>query len=90
MQCNDYAETGNLTEEIVGYDVYGNKAAAPEGRYFRRNIRGWPPLADSCCELAPEETKPCKDWHVNEGFGLNAGQAVRLGCSRLPKSGIGD
>jgi len=59
-------------------DVYGRKPTAPEGEYFRRNIWSWHPLAELCLELAPEECRPCKFWHTNDGKGLNAKQSLRL------------
>ena len=62
----------------MGMDVYGRKPTAPEGEYFRRNIWSWHPLAELCLELAPEECRPCKFWHTNDGKGLNAKQSLRL------------
>ena len=62
----------------MGMDVYGRKPTAPEGEYFRRNIWCWRPLADFCLNVAPKESRPCKDWHTNDGYGLNAKQALRL------------
>jgi hypothetical protein len=59
-------------------DVYGNKPTAPEGRYFRRNVMAWSPLADFCLALAAEECRACTYWHANERDGLNAEQARRL------------
>jgi hypothetical protein len=65
-------------------DVYGRKPTAPEGEYFRRNIWGWHPLAELCIDLAPDECRPCKYWHSNDGKGLNAAQSLRL-AERLQK-----
>ena|SRR5690242_21949220 len=62
----------------MAMDVYGYSPAAPEGNHFRRSIWCWHPLADLCCKLAPEESRACKEWHYNEGFGMSGPQSVRL------------
>lgn len=66
----------------MGFDVYGKKPTAPEGRYFRRNIWCWPPLVALCRDLAPDESRRCKHWDTTDGDGLNAKDALRL-ASRL-------
>ena len=62
----------------MGMDVFGKKPTAPEGEYFRRNLWRWRPLADLCRDLAPDESRPCRNWHTNDGYGLNAKQALEL------------
>ncbi len=63
----------------MGYDIYGQKPTAPEGEYFRMNIWYWPPLVQLCRELAPQESRGCKGWDENAGYGLNSADATRLG-----------
>jgi hypothetical protein len=62
----------------MGMDVCGHNPAAPEDEYFGRNVWSWHPLADLCCELAPEESQACEQWHFNDGFGMGGPQSVRL------------
>lgn len=62
----------------MGMDVVGNKADTEEGKYFRSNVWWWHPLADYCCEVAPEITAGCKYWHSNDGDGLNAADSLAL------------
>jgi len=62
----------------MGYDIYGKKPTAPEGKYYRSNIWYWPPMVAMCRRLAPRESKGCKGWELNEGHGLNAADALRL------------
>lgn len=57
----------------MGMDVYGNN-----GGYFRRNVWSWHPLAELVCDLAPDETEGCTDWHTNDGDGLGAEASVLL------------
>lgn len=56
----------------MGMDVYGNKPTSETGKYFRNNVWWWRPLADYCCEVAPELTAKCQHWQSNDGDGLNA------------------
>jgi hypothetical protein len=62
----------------MGMDVYGKKPTTEEGKYFRRNVWGWRPLADLILGLCPVEARPCKYWQSNDGDGLNAKGAVKL------------
>ena len=64
----------------MGMDVYGWNPTSKEGKYLYRNWTGWHALAALCCEVAPEESNPCKDWFTNDGDGLNAEESVRLAC----------
>jgi hypothetical protein len=62
----------------MGMDVFGTKPTAKQGKYFRRNIWHWHPLAECCLDLAPDECRPCECWHSNDGDGLDAEQSVLL------------
>ena len=62
----------------MGYDLYGSEPSTKEGEYFRRNIWYWGPLADLCLSVAPKECRPCKQWHTNDGDGLDADEAIEL------------
>jgi len=62
----------------MGMDVFGLEPTSEEGKYFRRNVWGWRPLAQLCLALAPQECKPCTHWGSNDGDGLNGKQAKRL------------
>ena len=62
----------------MGMDVYGNAPTTKEGEYFRRNIWGWHPLAVVVQTLAPAITRPCVNWHSNDGDGLDAEGATKL------------
>jgi hypothetical protein len=62
----------------MGMDVYGKNPTCEVGKYFRRNVWGWRPLADICLDLAPAECEPCEYWHSNDGDGLGRKQSVAL------------
>lgn len=62
----------------MGMDVYGKKPTSDVGAYFRRNVWGWHPLAELVCALAPALAGKCRDWHTNEGFGLDAQDSTKL------------
>ena len=62
----------------MGMDVYGRNPSAPVGEYFRASIEEWPVLAKIVTTLCPQETSSCKDWHTNDGDGLNGAQALAL------------
>jgi hypothetical protein len=62
----------------MGMDVYGNNPTSETGDYFRLNVWWWHPLANYCCEVAPEITAPCTHWHSNDGDGLDAERAGAL------------
>ena len=72
----------------MGMDVYGKKPRAEVGRYFRRNVWGWHPLADYCREMAPEIASGCTYWHHNSGDGLGSRAAAALG--RVLRTTLGD
>lgn len=62
----------------MGMDVHGIAPKSEAGKYFRRNIWGWPPLADLCIETAPDVCANCEFWHSNDGDGLDAFQSAEL------------
>jgi hypothetical protein len=55
----------------MGMDVIGKAPTSDHGKYFRRNIWGWHPLADAVQKIAPEICAKCKYWHYNDGDGLD-------------------
>ncbi len=57
----------------MGMDIYGSN-----GNYLRRSGWRWRPLADLCCDLAPDICAACEDWHSNNGDGLDATGATAL------------
>lgn len=57
----------------MGMDVYGLAPIAEEGKYFRRSVWGWRPLAQFILSQVPERiTRNCTYWQSNDGDGLNA------------------
>ena len=63
----------------MGFDIYGRKPTTPEGEYFRNNVWWWRPLAIYIKFVAPEPLyNKCKDWHTNDGFGLDANDSLKL------------
>ena len=62
----------------MGMDVFGKAPTNETGKYFRRNVWGWHPLADLCSDLAPEICKGCKEWHTNDGDGLGKRASQKL------------
>lgn len=63
----------------MGMDVHGLSPTAEVGRYFRRSVWSWRPLAryinDHC---SPHLVSQCKHWFTNDGDGLRGKQAVAL------------
>jgi hypothetical protein len=62
----------------MGMDVYGKAPRSEQGKYFRNNVWWWRPLADYCCEVAPEITSACQYWQSNDGDGLDDDDALAL------------
>lgn len=62
----------------MGMDVFGKAPANETGRYFRRNVWGWHPLADLCNDLAPDICEGCERWHDNGGDGLGKRASQKL------------
>jgi hypothetical protein len=65
----------------MGMDVYGRKPKNETGEYFRRNVWGWRPLWDYCCEANPQITSKVENGHSNDGDGLNASDTFKLAKS---------
>lgn len=65
----------------MGMDVYGRKPKNETGEYFRRNVWGWHPLWQYCCEANPEITFKVENGHSNDGDGLNGSDTFRLAKS---------
>ncbi len=59
-------------------DIDGRHPTSEVGKYFRRNVWGWHPLAEYCTKRFPAVTAACRDWHSNDGDGLNATQSKKL------------
>ncbi len=62
----------------MGMDVCGKKPTSKVGMYFGRPAWARHPLADCVLALAPLEASGCRDWHTNDGDGLEAAQSVKL------------
>src|SRR5258705_7766721 len=62
----------------MGMDVIGTAPRGKEGEYFRANVWLWRPLPDYCCEVAPEISDACRNWHTNDGDGLDSDGAYAL------------
>ena len=63
----------------MGMDVIGKNPTKPEGKYFGSNVWYWHPLWDYCETIAPEITSRVRNAHFNDGDGLEAAEALRLG-----------
>jgi len=62
----------------MGFDIIGCRPSSEVGKYFCNNVWNWRPLAHYCYEIAPDITKHCREWHTNDGDGLDADQALAL------------
>lgn len=62
----------------MGMDVYGQAPRSEAGKYFRRGMWSWPPLATWITTRWPELTSACQYWFSNDGDGLNDEQSVAL------------
>lgn len=65
----------------MGMDVYGKHAHSETGRYFRRSVWGWHPLADLCEFIAPELWAKIEHPHTNDGDGLNGRDSLKLAAA---------
>lgn len=63
----------------MGMDIYGKSPTSEVGEYFRANVWGWHPIATYIENEYPEIAVECASWHTNDGQGLNAESAQRLG-----------
>jgi hypothetical protein len=62
----------------MGMDVYGKKATAEVGEYFRRNVWGWRPLWAYVENCHPEIASLVEHGNSNSGDGLNARKSKLL------------
>jgi hypothetical protein len=62
----------------MGMDVFGRNPSSKEGEYFRNNVWRWHPLAHYCTDIAPDVTAQCKNWHSNDGDGLDERNSLLL------------
>jgi len=62
----------------MGMDVHGKAPVNEKGKYFRRGIYGWPPLAECVLTACPAECAPCTHWRSNDGDGLDGPQSIAL------------
>lgn len=62
----------------MGMDVSGKNPTTEAGAYFCNNVWWWRPLAEYCCEIAPEITANCEYWQSNDGDGLEDDDAKEL------------
>ena len=58
--------------------VVGRAPTSERGKHFGNSIHWWHPLAAFCQHVAPEIASGCKDWHTNDGDGLDADAARAL------------
>jgi DnaJ-class molecular chaperone len=72
----------------MGYDVHGLNPNARVGRYFGRNMCGWPPLWDYCCSVS-ELARQVKHGYSNDGDGLDARRAKSLAKALQTELGNG-
>jgi hypothetical protein len=63
----------------MGMDVYGTEPIDPKGEYFRNNVWWWRPLWDYCITHHPDPAAKVENGHSNDGDGLNATDATKLG-----------
>ncbi len=62
-------------------DIFGLEPTNKKGEYFRNNWWWWRPLADYCLSQHGEiATSGCDEeyWHLNDGKGLDAENALKL------------
>ncbi len=63
----------------MAYDLYGKAPTSPEGEQFRRAVGRWSPLVEVCYEMAPWQTRRCRDRYDQEGTrGLSKKNAIKL------------
>lgn len=62
----------------MGMDVFGNRPSSSTGRYFRRSVWGWRPLAQLVTTLCPKQSSGCRYWQSNDGDGLAGAEARAL------------
>lgn len=68
----------------MGMDVYGKAPSAESGEYFRNNVWSWRPLwAYVCAEFGELAGDDPELGHLNDGYGLDAFGATRLGLALL-------
>lgn len=68
----------------MGMDVYGKNPTAEHGEYFRNNVWFWRPLWSYVCGEFAEMTGSDPDsGFYNDGYGLDADGATRLGHAIL-------
>jgi hypothetical protein len=65
----------------MGMDVIGKNAKTERGEYFRRNVWGWRPLWDYALTMHGDITGKVEYGHSNDGDGLGADDAYRLGLA---------
>lgn len=74
----------------MGMDIYGRKPTSEKGKYFRAGIVTWGPLCSYILDVAPKEiTARCTKWNYNDGIGLGATAARRLGDFLLEEISAG-
>ena len=62
----------------MGMDVYGKDPTCEKGKYFRRNVWGWRPLAEYTIDVDPELASQCEYWGTNDGDGLDGDGSVQM------------
>jgi hypothetical protein len=67
-----------VEEDVMGMDIHGRKPTGPRGEYFYNPIAAWHALARYCNMAAPDICAPCRNWHSNDGDGLDVAAVVAL------------
>ena len=63
----------------MAYELEGINPSHSFGDYIVFNVFQWPPIVDYCRTVTPAIMDQVSDWLVNEGQGLNRGDAAELG-----------
>jgi DnaJ-class molecular chaperone len=77
----------------MGMDVFGKEPTGEVGEYFRASVWSWHPLATFLYEEFPELCVGCRNWHSNDGDGLDAVQSKALAAAltvALESGQVGD
>jgi len=67
----------------MGMDVMGKNPTSERGAYFRNNVWSWHPLWSYCETMHGKIAGKVKYGHSNDGDGLNAEDAAKLGQALL-------
>ncbi len=60
------------------FNLYGSRPRSKEGKHFRYTLGAWHPLWGYCELIAPDLIPADNLGHVNEGWGLEEADALKL------------